>query len=113
MPGCDRERTGDQGHGLLDLGEAARGDRCDRRGPAGLWARSGYRVCAYMPNIPETVAAFLACASLGAVWSAAAREFGARSVVDPFAQLEPMVLLAIEAIGTGDGISTARKWWSR
>ena len=61
----------------------------------------GDRVVAYMPNIPETVAAFLACASLGAVWSSAAPEFGARSVVDRFAQIEPTVMLAIDGYRYG------------
>ncbi|HEX4011206.1 MAG TPA: acetoacetate--CoA ligase [Solirubrobacteraceae bacterium] len=61
----------------------------------------GDRVAAYMPNIPETVAAFLACASLGAVWSSAAPEFGARSVIDRFAQIEPTVLLAIDGYRYG------------
>ena len=70
----------------------------------GLKARGvgeGDRVCAVMPNIPETVAAFLACASLGAIWSSAAPEFGPRSIVDRFAQLEPMVLLAVDAYRYG------------
>jgi acetoacetyl-CoA synthetase len=61
-----------------------------------LGVERGDRVVAYLPNIPETVAAFLATASLGAVWSSAAPEFGARSVVDRFAQIEPKVLLAID-----------------
>jgi acetoacetyl-CoA synthetase len=61
----------------------------------------GDRVCAYMPNIPETVACLLACASLGAVWSSAAPEFGARSVIDRFAQVEPKVLLAIDGYRYG------------
>ena len=61
----------------------------------------GDRVVAYLPNIPETVAAFLACASLGATWSSAAPEFGARSVVDRFAQVEPTVLLAIDGYRYG------------
>jgi acetoacetyl-CoA synthetase len=61
----------------------------------------GDRVCAYMPNIPETVAAFLACASIGAIWSSAAPEFGARSVVDRFSQIEPKVLLAIDGYRYG------------
>jgi acetoacetyl-CoA synthetase len=61
----------------------------------------GDRVGAYMPNIPETVAAFLACASIGAVWSSAAPEFGARSVIDRFAQIEPKVLLAIDGYRYG------------
>jgi acetoacetyl-CoA synthetase len=61
----------------------------------------GDRVVAYMPNIPETVAAFLACASIGAVWSSAAPEFGARSVIDRFTQIEPKVLLAIDGYRYG------------
>ncbi|HUN78212.1 MAG TPA: acetoacetate--CoA ligase [Solirubrobacteraceae bacterium] len=56
----------------------------------------GDRVVAYMPNIPETLIAFLATASLGAIWSSAAPEFGARSVVDRFAQIEPSVLLCCD-----------------
>ncbi|HWF53562.1 MAG TPA: acetoacetate--CoA ligase [Solirubrobacteraceae bacterium] len=66
-----------------------------------LGVGEGDRVCAYMPNIPETVAAFLACASIGAIWSSAAPEFGARSVVDRFAQIEPTVLLAIDGYRYG------------
>jgi acetoacetyl-CoA synthetase len=62
---------------------------------------SGDRVAAYMPNIPETIAAFLACASIGAVWSSAAPEFGARSVIDRFAQIEPKVLLGIDGYRYG------------
>jgi acetoacetyl-CoA synthetase len=61
----------------------------------------GDRVAAYMPNIPETVAAFLACASIGAVWSSAAPEFGAQSVIDRFSQIEPKVLLAIDGYRYG------------
>src|SRR4051812_12454631 len=71
---------------------------------AGLRARGvqkGDRVAAYMPNIPETVAAFLATASIGAVWSSAAPEFGARSVIDRFEQIEPKVLLAIDSYRYG------------
>jgi acetoacetyl-CoA synthetase len=61
----------------------------------------GDRVAAYMPNIPEALAAFLATASLGAVWSSAAPEFGVRSVVDRFSQIEPKVLLAIDGYRYG------------
>src|SRR4051794_4970842 len=61
-----------------------------------LGVRRGDRVAAYMPNIPETVAAFLATASLGAVWSSCSPDFGARSVIDRFAQIEPKVLLAVD-----------------
>jgi acetoacetyl-CoA synthetase len=61
----------------------------------------GDRVVAYMPNIPETVAAFLATAGLGAVWSSCSPDFGARSVVDRFAQIEPTVLLAVDGYRYG------------
>jgi acetoacetyl-CoA synthetase len=66
-----------------------------------LGVERGDRVAAYMPNIPETVAAFLACASIGAVWSSTAPEFGARSVIDRFAQIEPKVLLAVDGYRYG------------
>jgi acetoacetyl-CoA synthetase len=66
-----------------------------------LGVGSGDRVAAYMPNIPETIAAFLATASIGAIWSSAAPEFGARSVIDRFAQIEPKVLLAIDGYRYG------------
>ena len=56
---------------------------------------------AYLPNIPETLVAFLATASLGAVWASCAPEFGARSVVDRFGQIEPTVLLAVAGYGYG------------
>jgi acetoacetyl-CoA synthetase len=71
---------------------------------AGLVERGvghGDRVAAYLPNIPETIAALLATASLGAVWSSAAPEFGVRSVVDRFQQIEPKVLLAIDGYRYG------------
>ncbi len=61
----------------------------------------GDRVVAYMPNIPETLVALLAVASLGAIWSSAAPEFGARSVIDRFAQIEPTVLLAVDGYRHG------------
>jgi acetoacetyl-CoA synthetase len=66
-----------------------------------LGVRRGDRVVAYMPNIPETLIAFLAVASIGAIWSSAAPEFGARSVIDRFAQIEPKVLLTIDGYRHG------------
>ena len=66
-----------------------------------LGVSEGDRVAAYVPNIPETVAAVLACASIGATWTSAAPEFGARSVIDRFAQIEPKVLLAIDGYRYG------------
>jgi acetoacetyl-CoA synthetase len=62
---------------------------------------AGDCVAAYLPNIPETVAAFLGCASIGATWSSCAPEFGVRSVVDRFAQIEPKVLLAVDGYRYG------------
>ena len=61
----------------------------------------GDRVVAYMPNIPETSAAFLACASIGAVWSSCSPDFGVRSVIDRFAQIEPKVLLTVDGYTYG------------
>jgi acetoacetyl-CoA synthetase len=61
-----------------------------------LGVERGDRVAAYMPNIPEAVAAFLATASIGAIWSSCSPDFGARSVIDRFAQIEPKALLAVD-----------------
>jgi acetoacetyl-CoA synthetase len=66
-----------------------------------LGVERGDRVVAYMPNIPETLIAFLASASIGAIFSSAAPEFGARSVIDRFAQIEPKVLLAVDGYRHG------------
>jgi acetoacetyl-CoA synthetase len=66
-----------------------------------LGVRRGDRVAAYLPNIPETLVAFLATASLGATWASCAPEFGIGSVVNRFAQLEPKVLLAVDGYRHG------------
>jgi acetoacetyl-CoA synthetase len=58
-----------------------------------LGVRRGDRVAGHLPNVPEAVVAFLAAASLGAVWASCACELGPRSVIDRFAQIEPTVLL--------------------
>src|SRR5918997_374956 len=70
-------------------------------GLRGMGVERGDRVVAYMPNIPETAAAFYAVASLGAVWSSCSPDFGARSVVDRFAQIEPKVLLTVDGYRYG------------
>jgi len=62
----------------------------------------GDRVAAYLPNIPETLVAFLASASLGAVWATCPPEFGPRSVLDRLGQLEPTILLAVAGYRWGD-----------
>ena len=74
--------------------------RC-RAGLVRLGVGRGDRVAAYLPNIPETVVAFLATASLGAIWSSCAPEFGTRSVVDRLRQIEPTVLLAVDGYRYG------------
>jgi acetoacetyl-CoA synthetase len=66
-----------------------------------LGVGEGDRVVAYMPNLPETVAAMLATTSLGAVWSSCSPDFGAGGVVDRFAQIEPKVLLAVDGYTYG------------
>ncbi|MBD7939632.1 MULTISPECIES: acetoacetate--CoA ligase [Cytobacillus] len=58
--------------------------------------KKGDRIVCYMPNIPETIIAFLACASIGAVWSCCSPDFGMESVVERFKQIEPTVLIAVD-----------------
>ena len=62
----------------------------------GLGVQRGDRVVAYMPNIPQATIAFLAAASLGAIWSSCSPDFGTRSVIDRFQQIEPKILLAVD-----------------
>jgi acetoacetyl-CoA synthetase len=72
---------------------------------SGLKARGigrGDRVAAYAPNIPETYVLMLATASLGATFSSCAPEFGARSVIDRWSQIEPKLLVAIDGYRYGD-----------
>jgi acetoacetyl-CoA synthetase len=61
-----------------------------------MGVQHGDRVVSYMPNIPETVIAFLAAASLGAIWSSCSPDFGPSSVIDRFQQIEPKVLFAVD-----------------
>jgi acetoacetyl-CoA synthetase len=71
---------------------------------AGLRERgvvAGDTVCGYLPNIPETLVAFLACASIGAIWSTCAPDFGTQSVIDRFSQLAPRVLIAADGYAFG------------
>ena len=57
---------------------------------------TGDRVVALAPNCVETIVAFLAAASLGAIWSSCSPDFGARAVHDRFAQIEPTVFVAVD-----------------
>jgi acetoacetyl-CoA synthetase len=72
-----------------------------------LGVGQGDRVAAYLPNVPEAVVAFLACASLGAIWSCCSPDFGPPAVLDRFSQIEPKVLLA------ADGYSYGGRWFDR
>ncbi len=73
-----------------------------RSGLQALGVGPGDRVVGYLPNIPETLIAFLATASLGAIWAACPPEFGPRSVIDRFAMLEPKVMLAVAGYCYGE-----------
>ena len=77
--------------------------RC-RAGLVRLGVRRGDRVVAYLPNAPEALVAFLATASLGAVWASCPPEFGTRSVIDRFGQLDPSVLLAVRGYRYGEKV---------
>ncbi|MDA8335905.1 MAG: acetoacetate--CoA ligase [Peptococcaceae bacterium] len=68
---------------------------------AGMGVGRGDRVAAYLPNIPQTVVAFLACAGLGAIWSGCSPDFGSRSVIDRFRQIAPKVLFAVDGYQYG------------
>jgi acetoacetyl-CoA synthetase len=72
-----------------EVGRVARGLRA-------LGVSRGDRVAALLPNVPEAIVGLLAAASLGAIWSSCSPDFGARSVIDRFAQIEPKVLIACD-----------------
>jgi acetoacetyl-CoA synthetase len=63
----------------------------------GMGVQRGDRVCAVLPNVPETIVAFLGCASVGAIWSVCSPDMGPLAVLDRFRQIEPVVLIG------GDG----------
>lgn len=67
-----------------------------RQGLEALGIGKGDRVAGFMPNMPETLVAMLAVASLGAVWSSASPDFGVQGVLDRFGQIEPKLLLCVD-----------------
>ncbi|HEX9123221.1 MAG TPA: acetoacetate--CoA ligase [Actinomycetota bacterium] len=91
------------------LGSITRGELVRRVGAAAeglrrLGVRGGDRVAAFVSNVPEALIAFLATASLGAIWSSCSPDFGVRAVTDRFRQIEPAVLIAVDGYrygGTG------------
>jgi acetoacetyl-CoA synthetase len=72
-----------------------------REGLHALGVSKGDRVVAYLPNGPEALIAFLATASLGAIWSSCSPDFGPGSVIDRFAQIEPKVMFAVDGYRYG------------
>jgi acetoacetyl-CoA synthetase len=91
---------------LRELGELSWGDlraqvAAVAAGLRELGVKRGDRVVAYMPNIPEAIVAFLATASVGAIWSSCSPDFGPASVIDRFAQIEPKVLFAVDGYRYG------------
>jgi acetoacetyl-CoA synthetase len=97
----DRSEIGQHELQELTWGELREQVAACAAGLRALGVQRGDRVVAYMPNIPETLIALLASASIGAIWSSAAPEFGARSVIDRFAQIEPKVLLSVDGYRHG------------
>lgn len=61
----------------------------------------GDRVAAYLPNVPEAVVAFLACASIGAIWTMCSPDMGTPAVLDRFRQVAPKVLIAVDGVFYG------------
>ena len=61
-----------------------------------LGVKKGDRVAAFMPNMPETIIAMLAAASLGAIWSSSSPDFGIKGVLDRFSQIKPKVIIAAD-----------------
>jgi acetoacetyl-CoA synthetase len=87
--------------GELTWGELRRQVAAMAAGLRGLGVERGDRVVAYLPNVPEAIVAFLASASIGAVWSSCSPDFGPSSVIDRFAQIEPKVLFAVDGYRYG------------
>jgi acetoacetyl-CoA synthetase len=91
---------------LRELSELRWGELRDqvavtREGLRALGVSQGDRVVAYLPNGPEALIAFLATASLGAIWSSCSPDFGPGSVVDRFAQIEPKALFTVDGYRYG------------
>ncbi len=105
--GDDRQKTLDHEIAIVfsserhDLVEISWGEMRSQVASMAAYLRSigikkGDCVAAYLPNIPEATYAFLACASIGAIWSSCSPDFGTNSIVDRFVQIEPKVLFAAD-----------------
>lgn len=85
----------------LTFGDLSEQVRRARAAFQSLGVRKGDRVVGFLPNVPEAVVAMLATASLGAIWACCPPEFGAKSVTDRLAQLEPTLLIAVSGYTYG------------
>ncbi|MBM3224061.1 MAG: AMP-binding protein, partial [Candidatus Tectomicrobia bacterium] len=85
----------------LTWGELTRQVAAVAQGLRALGVGQGDRVVAYLPNIPQTLVAFLAVASLGAIWACSSPDFGTASVIDRFVQIAPKVLIAVDGYRYG------------
>ena len=92
--------------GTLSYGELAAEVARVQAGLRELGVTRGDRVAAFLPNIPAALIAMLAVTSLGAIWSSCSPDFGAASVIDRFAQIEPKVLVAVDGYRYGGRTST-------
>jgi acetoacetyl-CoA synthetase len=95
------EREDDGSGATLTRKELAHAVGAVSAGLRALGVGPGDRVAGYLPNIPEAVIAFLATASIGAVWSSCSPDFGAQAVIDRFQQIQPSVLIAVESYRYG------------
>src|SRR5690606_27839250 len=73
-----------------------------------LGIKPGDRVASYMPNIPETIIALLATASVGAIWASVSPDFGTRGVLDRLTQLAPKLLFAVDGYQYGGKLFNRR-----
>ena len=90
-----------RGLSQLSWGELRKQIRAVANTLRALGISPGDRVVAYLPNIPETAVAFLACASIGAIWSSCSPDMGHASVLDRFRQIAPKLLLAVDGYRYG------------
>ena len=90
-----------RGDGALSWDDLSEQVAAVAAGLRSMGVEAGDCVASYCPNIPETIVTFLACASIGAVWSSCSPDFGLVSVTDRFAQVEPRVLFAVDGYSYG------------
>ena len=101
-PGAALVAAGEEGEPVELSWDALRGQvGALQAALADLGVGEGDRVVGYLPNVPAAVVGFLACASLGAVWSACSPDIGPASAVDRFGQLDPVVLVASDGYRFG------------